>query len=75
MKIAILGATSQIAKDLIQSFSDEHELYLFSRKVGDVNLWMLENYLTKFTSQAYSEFKNLRDIDVILNFVGAGSPV
>jgi nucleoside-diphosphate-sugar epimerase len=74
MKIAILGATSQIAKDLIQSFSDEHELYLFSRKVGDVNLWMLENYLTKFTSQAYSEFKNLRDIDVILNFVGAGSP-
>ena len=32
MKMAILGATSQIAKDLILSFSDEHQLELFSRE-------------------------------------------
>lgn len=74
MNIAILGATSQIAKDLIQSFSDEHKLHLFSRKVGHVNLWMIENYLSNFTVQNYTEFDKLRDIDVIINFVGAGDP-
>jgi nucleoside-diphosphate-sugar epimerase len=74
MNIAILGATSQIAKDLILSFSDEHHLSLFSRRIGDVTVWMLENNLRNFTSQSYFEFKNLRDADVIINFVGAGSP-
>jgi nucleoside-diphosphate-sugar epimerase len=74
MKIAILGATSQIAKDLILSFSDEHHLSLFSRKISDVTVWMLENNLRNFTSNSYYEFKNLRDVDVIINFVGAGSP-
>lgn len=74
MKIAILGATSQIAKDLILSFSDEHNLALFSRKISDVTVWMLENNLRNFTSNSYFELKNLRDVDVIINFVGAGSP-
>ena len=74
MKIAILGATSAIAKDLILSFSDEHKLELYSRRISDVTTWMLENNLHNFTSQSYTEFKYTRDLDVIINFVGAGSP-
>ena len=74
MKIAILGATSAIAKDLILSFSDEHKLELYSRRLSDVTTWMLENNLHNFTSQSYTEFKYARDLDVIINFVGAGSP-
>jgi len=74
MKIAILGATSAIAKDLILSFSDEHKLELYSRKTNDVTTWMLENSLRNFTSQTYTEFKYAADLDVIINFVGAGSP-
>jgi len=42
MKIAILGATSAIAKDLILSFSDEHKLELYSRRISDVTTWMVE---------------------------------
>jgi nucleoside-diphosphate-sugar epimerase len=74
MKIAILGATSAIAKDLILSFSDEHTLELYSRRISDVTTWMLENNLRNFTSQSYFEFKHTRELDVIINFVGAGSP-
>lgn len=74
MKIAILGASSQIAKDLIVSFSDLHDLHLFSRNISDTTVWMLERELHNFTSEGYPQFKNLRDIDVIINFVGAGSP-
>jgi nucleoside-diphosphate-sugar epimerase len=74
MKIAILGATSAIAKDLILSFSDEHHLELYSRRISDVTTWMLENNLRNFTSQSYFEFKHTRELDVIINFVGAGSP-
>jgi nucleoside-diphosphate-sugar epimerase len=74
MKIAILGATSAIAKDLILSFNDEHKLELYSRRISDVTTWMLQNNLHNFTSQSYFEFKHTRDIDVIINFVGAGSP-
>ena len=74
MKIAILGATSAIAKDLIKSFNDEHELELYSRRLGDVAFWMMENNLRNFSTWNYPEFKYLRDADVIINFVGAGSP-
>ena len=69
-----MGATSAIAKDLILSFSDEHKLELYSRRISDVTTWMLENNLHNFTSQSYTEFKYTRDLDVIINFVGAGSP-
>jgi nucleoside-diphosphate-sugar epimerase len=74
MKIAILGATSAIAKDLIKSFNDEHELELYSRNLSDVTSWMIENNLRNFSSWNYAEFKYSRDADAIINFVGAGSP-
>lgn len=74
MRIAILGATSAIAKDLIKSFNDEHELELYSRRLSDVTSWMIENNLRNFSSWNYAEFKYSRDADAIINFVGAGSP-
>jgi nucleoside-diphosphate-sugar epimerase len=74
MKIAILGATSAIAKDLILSFKDEHSLSLYSRNVSGVTLWMMENNLHNYTSNSYLDLKHEQDIDVIINFVGAGSP-
>lgn len=74
MKIAIFGATSQIAKDLILSFSDEHRLELFSRDVAAISRWMTENNLSNFNSRTYFDFSNVKDLDVIINFVGVGSP-
>lgn len=74
MKIAILGATSQIAKDLILSFSDEHDLELFSRQPSAMNRWMVENNLTKYHNRTYFDFTASRGLDVIINFVGAGTP-
>ena len=42
MRIAILGATSQIAKDLIISFSENsnHDLILFARRPDLVIHWL-----------------------------------
>ncbi|NOT82503.1 MAG: NAD(P)-dependent oxidoreductase, partial [Gallionella sp.] len=41
MRIAILGATSQIAKDLIVSFSlaKNNQLHLFARRPNEVSAW------------------------------------
>ena len=56
MKIAILGATSQIARDLILSFSDEHQLELFSREATAMGRWMVENNLRNYSSKTYFDF-------------------
>lgn len=76
MKIAILGATSQIAKDLIKQFyiNSNHDLHLFARNTGAVITW-LESFgdssdypiddLSSFGTQAY---------DVVINFIGVGNP-
>lgn len=74
MKIAILGATSQIAKDLILSFSDEHELELFSREATAMGRWMVEHNLNNYHSRTYFDFPASKGLDVIINFVGAGNP-
>lgn len=77
MKIAIFGATSEIAKDLIQSFTahDEHELLLFARRPKEVEQWLEVVGLSKrckfFDFYEFSE--NLK-INVIINFVGVGDP-
>jgi len=74
MKIAILGATSQIARDLILSFSDEHQLELFSREATAMGRWMVENNLRNYSSRTYFDFPASSGLDAILNFVGAGNP-
>lgn len=77
MLIAILGATSQIAKDLIISFSGDasYELELFSRRPEVAREWLVENALSsQYSSYALEVFNEDRKFDAIINFVGAGDP-
>ncbi|MCX7087920.1 MAG: NAD-dependent epimerase/dehydratase family protein [Methylococcales bacterium] len=77
MRIAILGATSQIAKDLILSFSTHgiHELVLFARRPEIVAAWQEKaDLLDRYVTADFAAF-NLDDhYDAILNFVGVGDP-
>lgn len=76
MKVAILGATSQIAKDLVISSSVESSLYLylFARKPEDLKLWLDErSFINKYKAQSYEKLDQ-NNYDVIINFVGAGNP-
>jgi nucleoside-diphosphate-sugar epimerase len=77
MKIAILGATSQIAQDLILSFSKRksHEFYLYGRNVELIEKWVNDvNLNGKYHVQGYSSFNDDQKYDVIINFVGVGDP-
>jgi len=77
MRIAILGATSQIAKDLVLSFAaqDVHELTLFARRPDVVEQWLASNDLSdRYVISDFSAFDADRDFDAVLNFVGVGNP-
>ena len=78
MKIVILGATIQIAQDLILSFSknQHYDFSLFGRNMELLEKWInSENLSDKYQVQEYSEFSNHQKYDVIINFVGIGDPV
>ena len=78
MRIAILGATSQIAQDLILSFSknQDYNFSLFSRNIELLEKWInSENLNEKYQAQKYTEFVNHQKYDVIINFVGIGNPI
>jgi nucleoside-diphosphate-sugar epimerase len=77
MRIAILGATSQIAKDLIHSFtkSNEHELVLFARRPEVVVDWMTSVGIPQgWTVSGYEDFTTSHHFDAVMNFVGVGNP-
>ena len=77
MKIAILGATSQIAKDLVLSFSvhSHCELVLFARRPEAVTHWLTEaGHADRYVVAGFDEFGTQADFDAILNFVGVGNP-
>jgi len=77
MRIAILGATSQIAQDLILSFSinKDYDFSLFGRNIELLEKWInSENLSERYQIQEYSEFGNHQKYDVIINFVGIGDP-
>ncbi len=77
MRIAILGATSQIAKDLILSFSKQgtDELVLFARRPETVSQWLVSNGLSnKYWVYDFTAFSSSEAFDAILNFVGVGNP-
>jgi nucleoside-diphosphate-sugar epimerase len=77
MRIAILGATSEIAKDLICSFeaNENYELSLFSRRPQVVQGWLdKKKFPKKYTSQVYESFSIGSDFDALINFVGVGNP-
>jgi Nucleoside-diphosphate-sugar epimerases len=77
MHIAILGATSQIAKDLVQSLNSQsnHELSLFARRPDVVTQWLASIGLSnQYAVADFSVFSSDEYFDAILNFVGVGDP-
>ncbi|MCV2401639.1 NAD-dependent epimerase/dehydratase family protein [Marinomonas sp. C2222] len=78
MRIGILGATSQIAKDLIVSFYEsggEYNITMFSRSPEKVEeqFKRLDKKLS-YPNLVYSEFSTENSFDVLINFVGIGDP-
>lgn len=77
MRIAVLGATSQIAKDLIvyANKSSSFTFYLFARSPDTLRKWTkIKGISNIFSINNYDAF-GLDIYDVIINFVGAGNPV
>ena len=76
MRIAILGATSQIASDLILSFAadDSRALHLFARRPSKVADWLASSGLSgRYPVDEFSAFAR-QDFDAVINFVGVGNP-
>jgi nucleoside-diphosphate-sugar epimerase len=76
MSIAILGATSQIARNLIVSFliKQDIHLHLFARRPNDVIQW-LKN--TGFPNNCFVDSYDVfgtQKFDAIINFIGVGNP-
>lgn len=77
MRIAILGATSEIARDLINALwvNNKHELSLFSRRPSELEAWLrASNPAINLPSYSFAAFSTLMKFDAILNFIGAGNP-
>ena len=77
MRIAIFGATSQIAKDLVQSFAAQssHELVLYARRPEIVLQWLTSVGLAgRYAVADFSAFSANEHFDAVLNFVGVGDP-
>jgi nucleoside-diphosphate-sugar epimerase len=77
MRIAILGATSQIAKDLVLSFAEKrsHELVLYARRTEVVSQWLASGGLAgQYAVADFAAFSADKHFDAILNFVGVGNP-
>jgi len=74
--IAIVGASSQIAKDLIRSFAaaGRSALLLYVRNLDTTKAWVadqnLEAVCTVHGYEAYGELSH----EVVINFVGVGDP-
>ena len=78
MEIAILGATSQIAKDLIRSLSSRSDLKLklFARRTDAVASWLRQSNLEgRHQVGDYHQFADSTiEFDAVINFVGSGNP-
>lgn len=77
MRIALLGASSQIAKDLVQSFSADPsmQLALFARSPALLGDWLAQAGLAgRHRVQDFTHFGPHLAFDAILNFVGVGDP-
>lgn len=77
MKIAILGATSEIAKNLIRSFlcEQKHECVLFSRRPERMTMWQANQRFTNpYPTADINAFNTGQQFDALINFVGVGNP-
>lgn len=76
IRIAVLGATGHIAKNLVLYFSREkkYELFLFSRNKNKANkIIKYVNNKGTFSINTYIDFNKL-DYDVIINCIGISDP-
>ncbi|SAL51159.1 NAD dependent epimerase/dehydratase family protein [Caballeronia sordidicola] len=76
MRIAILGATSQLGKDLTLSFmTGADELVLFARRPGAVTQW-LESIGApgRYQVADFDRFDQHDRFNAVINFVGVGDP-
>jgi nucleoside-diphosphate-sugar epimerase len=73
-RIAILGASSQIAKDLVASMAHHasHAPLLYVRDVAAMQQWQ-EGLGLAFPVHAYAEYGRAPH-DAVINFVGVGDP-
>ncbi len=77
MRIAILGATSQIAMDLIKSISEagNHELYLYARRTVALKPAPSDRARAAIRYMGnYASFGTNIEFDALINFVGVGNP-
>ena len=77
MRIAILGATSEIAKDMVNLLGKlpQYELSLFSRRPELVSQWASSlKFSAQTQSLALDQFDYSGQFDVIINFIGASNP-
>ena len=73
----MLGATSEIAKDLVLSFSAQssHELVLFARRPEIVKQWLGNvGLLGRYVVADFGALSMEEDFDALFNFVGVGNP-
>lgn len=78
LHLAILGATSQIAKDFVVSVAAQniHTLVLYARRPQAVLQWLTSVNLTeRYPVFDFDAFNVNQHFDAILNFVGIGNPV
>jgi NAD dependent epimerase/dehydratase family. len=81
MNVAILGATSEIAKDLLREWfaqARDISLDLYARNVDKVNEFLSENSVETrvnvFSVDRFPVAKNNIVYDAVINFIGVGDP-
>lgn len=77
MRLAILGASSHIAKDLIAKIAEQdvYHCTLFLREPASVGAELRGIALRKgYSVLGYSDFHSHRAFDAVINFVGVGDP-
>lgn len=77
MRIAIFGATSQIAKDMILALANDpaYKLTLFARRADAIDQWRKVVSLSPtHVTQEFTAFGKSQEFDAIINFVGSGNP-
>ncbi len=74
MKIAIVGATSQLAQDFIRQSQGLHSFALYARNPGAVTGWATRENLTHVDVSAPLEAYGEHAHDAVVHFIGAGDP-
>jgi hypothetical protein len=78
VKIALLGASSQIAKGLLRNFilDEANQLFLFTRDIVSYQEWLNIKQLNspQCSINSLEEFNDSIKYDLIINFIGIGDP-